>query len=120
MLNAARADPQPVADHENYFRESPVPDTCPTTMEAGSAIIAWDVLIIEEAPMPCYAPVISPEGDVVHASTHLGCVLCQRWLHYGGTINHDTQHVRTHAAQREEIQQMIKIKTKIETPHHFQ
>jgi hypothetical protein len=29
--------------------------------------IAWDVLIIDEEPMPWYAPVISPEGNVVHA-----------------------------------------------------
>jgi hypothetical protein len=118
MLNAARAPPQPVAHHENYFRESPAPATCPTTMEAGFAIIAWDVLIIGEELMPCYAPVISPEGDVVHASNHLWCVLCQRWVHYRGTVNHSTRHVRTHAEQRDEIQQMIK--TKIETPHHFQ
>jgi hypothetical protein len=55
MLNAAAAHPQPVAHHENYFRESPAPDTCPTTMEAGFAIVAWDVLIIDEEPMPCHA-----------------------------------------------------------------
>jgi hypothetical protein len=40
-------------------------------MEVGFAIMAWDVLIIGEDPMPCYAPVISPEGDLVHASNHL-------------------------------------------------
>jgi hypothetical protein len=46
------------------------------------------------------------KGDVVHASNHLWCVLCQRWVHYGRTINHYTRHVRTHAEQREEIQQL--------------
>jgi hypothetical protein len=75
-------------------------------MEAGFAIIAWEVLVIDEEPMPWYAPVISPEGDIVHASNHLWCVLCQRWVHYGGTINHYTQRVRTHAEPREEIQQL--------------
>jgi hypothetical protein len=53
MRNAAHTPPQPVAHHENYFRESPAPDTCPTTMEAGFARMVWDVLIIDEEPMPC-------------------------------------------------------------------
>jgi hypothetical protein len=68
-----------VAHHENYFRESPAPDTCPTTKEAGFAIIPWDVLIIDEEPMPCYAPVISPEGDVVHVS-YLSMLMLQPLL----------------------------------------
>jgi hypothetical protein len=76
------------------------------TMEAGFAILAWNVLIIDDEPIPCYAPVISPEGDVVQASNHLWCVLFQRWVHSSGTINHHTRHVRIHAEQREEIKQL--------------
>jgi hypothetical protein len=77
-------------------------------MEARFAIIAWDVLIIDEEPMPCHAPVISPDGDIVLASNHLWCVLCQSLVHYGGTINHytRTRHVRTDAELGEEIQQL--------------
>jgi hypothetical protein len=63
MLNVARGHPQPVAHHENYFRESPAPDTW-STKEAGFPIISRGVMIIDEEPMPCYDPVISPEGDV--------------------------------------------------------
>jgi hypothetical protein len=48
-------------------------------MEAGFAIGAWDVLVIDEEPMPCYAPVMSPEGDVVHAS-YLSMLMIQPLL----------------------------------------
>jgi hypothetical protein len=37
-------------------------------MEASFAIVAWVVVIMDQQLMPCYAPVISPEGDLVHAS----------------------------------------------------
>jgi hypothetical protein len=79
MVNAARAHPQPVAHHKNYFRESPAPDTCPTMMEAHFAIVMWDFLIINEEPMSCYVAVIWLESDVVHASD-LAMLIIQRLL----------------------------------------
>jgi hypothetical protein len=48
-------------------------------MEASFAIVAWGVLIIDQELMPCYAPVKSPEGDVVHASD-LSMLMIQRLL----------------------------------------
>jgi hypothetical protein len=48
-------------------------------MEASFAIVAWDVLIMDQELIPCYAPVISPEGDVVHAS-YLSVLMIQPLL----------------------------------------
>jgi hypothetical protein len=48
-------------------------------MEASFAILAWDVLIIDEELMPCCSPVISPEGDVVHES-YLSMLMIQPLL----------------------------------------
>jgi hypothetical protein len=48
-------------------------------MEASFTIVAWDVLIMDQELMPCSAPVISPEGDVVHAS-YLSMLMIQPLL----------------------------------------
>jgi hypothetical protein len=45
-------------------------------MEPSFAIVAWDVLIIDQELMTCSAPVMSPEDDVVHAS-HLSMLMIQ-------------------------------------------